>query len=554
VTDGKLVDWSLSSLRPAATWPPPLRTAIEICLASPYPSMVSWGPRFTLFYNDAFWRVLGYEQDPGWLGQPAPDASRELWELIGPALEGVRATGKAAATRELVIPQRAGYGPAMSRFRISCAPIHLEPDAAGGVFCTCEAAMELASGPSLYRYLTTLAHDLRNRLAPIRNAVEMMRLIEVTEPRLRWSRDVIDRQIRQLASWVNDFCDAWRILQGDVTLQKRQVALAEILDAAIGANQPFIDSRRLLVSVHLLQEPIWVDGDVSRLVQAVKNLLMHLAGRVPEGGDIVVTAEEGEAEVSIRLCDSGPPIPRDLLARLFDPLARAAPSSSDRSYGGFSIDISVAQRLVELHGGTIEELSGNAGNTFLIRLPRLVHGRTNGLPEALEGSSSESATHRPEPAPQPPRGQPRRVLLVDDNEAVANSLAMLLAEMGHQVQVAEDGATALEKARLWKPDIVMLDLRLPGVDGYEVARQLRRDTHPQTLQLFAMSAYDPDEERLRAARAAGFDDYICKLTADGQTLAALLGASGGAPLARSLPVSDKPLAPLPAGPRPRSSR
>jgi PAS domain S-box-containing protein len=379
-------------------------------------------------------------------------------------------------------------------------------------------------------FLAMLAHELRNPLAPIRHAVAMMALDEGDPAARRDSRAVIDRQARHLTSLVDDLLDVSRINEGKITLARRPLAVSAFVQAAVEAARPLIDARRHALSVRMPAEPLSVEGDLTRLTQVALNLLNNAAKYTPEGGRIRLTVAAEGASVVVRVADDGEGIAPELLPRVFDLFTQAS-RSLDRAQGGLGVGLTLVRRLVEMHGGAVEAQSAGPGrgSTFTVRLPRL--------------SDSVAAV-----APAPPRAAPavaaapeapRRILLVDDSRDAADTLARLLRRFGHAVEVAYDGPAALAAARRSRPEVVLLDIGLPGLDGYEVARRLRRDPALAGVQLVALSGYGTESDRRRGAEA-GFDAHLVK-PVDLPALRRLLAADpragrspeGGAALERS---------------------
>jgi two-component system CheB/CheR fusion protein len=354
-------------------------------------------------------------------------------------------------------------------------------------------------------FLAMLSHELRNPLAPILNAVELMRVVDPQEPRLRWSRDVIGRQVEHISRLVDDLLEVSRITGGKVRLDLVPVELGEVIRQAVEASRPMIDARRHTLTVTPPPAAVWLKADATRLTQILGNLLNNAAKYTDEGGRIALTARVEGDEAVVRVSDNGVGMSEELLERAFELFAQGD-RSLDRSQGGLGIGLTVARRLVDMHGGSITAHSDgpDRGSQFVIRLP-------------LSDVEPLETTPRQRPTGA---GPGRRVLVVDDNRDAAESLAVLLRAAGHQVETANDGNAALAAARRFVPTAVLLDIGLPGMDGYEVARQLRREPGRPPL-LVAITGYGQEEDR-RQALAAGFDEYLVK-PADFATLTQLLG-------------------------------
>ncbi len=359
-------------------------------------------------------------------------------------------------------------------------------------------------------FLSMLAHELRNPLAPIRNGLHILNTLGNVEPQIRNIRDMLERQVQHLVRLVDDLLDISRITRGKINLKTERVDLAVVVHRAVETCAPLIESRRHRLTV--TAPSVRVSGDAVRLAQVVGNLLHNAAKFTEEVGQIGVTvAREGEQAV-IRVRDSGMGIPPELLGSVFD-LFTQADRTLDRSQGGLGIGLTLVRRLVEMHAGTVEVHSAGAGrgSEFVVRLPLLKdeEPRTRDEGPASAGSS-----------PLLPCAS-RRILVVDDNRDAAESLALLLEVGGHQVRVCHDGPSALGTAAEFCPEAVLLDIGLPGMNGYEVARRLRALPGANGLLLVALTGYGQQEDQ-RLALEAGFDHHLVK-PADLGVLAALLG-------------------------------
>jgi signal transduction histidine kinase/DNA-binding response OmpR family regulator len=357
-------------------------------------------------------------------------------------------------------------------------------------------------------FLSMLAHELRNPLAPIRNAVQILRMRNFSEPDIQLVQDMIDRQVQQLSRLVDDLLDLSRITRGKIRLQTEVVEVASVVARAVETSRPLIDARKHKLTVLLPTEPLRVRGDPVRLAQVLANLLNNAAKYTEEGGRIAVTAERDRDEVVLRVKDTGMGIPPDMLSSIFE-LFTQVDRSLDRSQGGLGIGLTLAHKLVEMHGGRVEAFSAgpNQGSELVVHLPLV----------------AEEVTTPDNGAGKPPGKQRRcRVLIVDDNMDGARSLSMLLDLFGHDVRTCYDGPSALVEAEEFFPEIVLLDIGLPGMDGFEVARRLREQpTCAQTL-LVALTGYGQAED-IRRSREAGFDHHLVK-PADPEALRGLLSS------------------------------
>ena len=345
-------------------------------------------------------------------------------------------------------------------------------------------------------FLAMLAHELRNPLAPIRNTVKLLRQTGANDAASEWGRDVIERQVEQLTRLVDDLLDVSRITRGKIQLQLEPLDLGTVVAGAVETSRPMIDARRHTLRVHLPLRPVPVQGDLVRLTQVVSNLLNNAAKFQEEGGEITVTAERQNDRAVIRVRDRGVGIQPEMLGKVFDLFAQVE-RTVDRSEGGLGIGLSLVKSLVELHGGSIQASSAGRGRgaEFSVSLP----------------CSAPPAAQEEEAAPrclEAPLATPQRVLIVDDNRDAAESLAMVLALRGYDTHVCHDGHEAVALAQRTQPQIVLLDLGLPGLDGFEVCRRLREQGLDKA-RIVAITGYGQDEDR-RRSRDAGFDEHFVK--------------------------------------------
>lgn len=348
-------------------------------------------------------------------------------------------------------------------------------------------------------FLAMLAHELRNPMAPILNALHLLRE-QGGGPAAEQAREVAERQVRHLARLVDDLLDVSRISSGKIHLRKGRVELGEIVARAVETARPLIAARRHELSVSLPDEPIPLEADTARLEQVLANLLNNAAKYTEPGGRLAIEARrEGEAAV-VRVRDNGIGIAPELLPRIFD-LFTQADRSLDRSQGGLGIGLTLVRSLVELHGGSVTAASAGVGkgSEFVVRLPL-------GSPEAL---GETEGTGHPGPPPELVEARPKRVLVVEDNIDGARLMVRLLESSGHQTRVAHDGPSALDAAREQRPDVVLLDIGLPGMDGYQVAEQLRGMEGMERALLVALTGYGQDEDRQRS-HEAGIDFHLIK--------------------------------------------
>jgi PAS domain S-box-containing protein len=344
-------------------------------------------------------------------------------------------------------------------------------------------------------FLATLAHELRNPLAPIRNGLQVLRL-SPDQQTCEQAVTMMQRQVDRIVRLVEDLLDVSRISAGKLDLRKEPVPLREIVRDAVESSQPLIDSMGHKLTVTLPDHPLTVDADFARLAQVISNLLNNSAKYTDRGGHIWLTAERQGREVLISVKDDGIGIAADQLPGLFRMYSQVR-SSLERSQGGMGIGLTLAKRLVEMHGGGIEARSDGPGkgSEFLVRLPLL---EEESLRPARAGMDK----------PTGPKSS-LRVLIVDDNRDAGESLAMLLRVLGHDVRTAPDGQEGLAEAEAFRPDVALVDIGLPKLDGYEVSRRIREQAWGQAMVLVALTGWGQEEDRGRS-RDAGFDEHLFK--------------------------------------------
>ena len=356
-------------------------------------------------------------------------------------------------------------------------------------------------------FLATLAHELRNPLAPIRTGLHVLRC-EVTAEQAAATREMMERQLGHLVRMVDDLLDISRVTLGKITLKKERVDLREVLDSALETTRSLVESGGHELVVCSPKQALPLEVDPTRLSQVFANLINNAAKYTPNGGRIVIAVEAEGTTLRVRVSDTGVGIPADMLPYVFDMFTQVG-RSIERSQGGLGIGLTLVRRLVELHGGSVvaESRGAGQGSSFVVTIPLALR---------------EEATTARTPAPAAPaaRDVGLRILVVDDNVDAAEALAMLLELRGNQTRVAYSGLLALDAASEFRPQVVFLDIGLPGINGYEVARRLRADAIlPQPL-LVALTGWGTDEDR-RQAQAAGFDQHLVK-PVDSSKLAAVL--------------------------------
>jgi signal transduction histidine kinase/CheY-like chemotaxis protein len=348
-------------------------------------------------------------------------------------------------------------------------------------------------------FLATLAHELRNPLAPLGNAVGVLQRHPTNDPIVLQIRDIFDRQVQQMSRLLDDLLDVSRIAQGKVVLQKKAINLAAVVAQAMQMSEPLLKARQLQFEAALPQSEVWLEADPTRLAQIIVNLVNNAAKYTERGGRVWLSIEQEDSQAVLRVRDTGTGIAPELLPHIFD-LFTQAEWPADRAEGGLGIGLALVRRLVELHAGAITASSAGPGkgSEFVVRLPALPATRNKG-----DGQTSHEK--------KPPLSKPisRRILVVDDNVDAAESLALLLQVQGHEVEVAHDGPTALKKAESLRPEVVLLDIGLPRMDGCQVARQMRQQAWGDGTLIVALTGYGQEEDRQRSA-AAGFNAHLVK--------------------------------------------
>ena len=350
-------------------------------------------------------------------------------------------------------------------------------------------------GKRINEFIAMLAHELRNPLAPIANAIAILDTMGPTPAQQRYTK-LIGRQLVHLTRLVDDLLEIGRITSGKIQLRKEQLELGAVVTAAVDSVRPMVEGFRHTLDVALPTEPVHVEGDATRLTQVVVNLVTNAAKYTPEGGRLQVRLERRGAAASLHVLDNGIGMSRQLLETAFDLFVQGE-RALDRSQGGLGIGLSLVRRIVGLHGGaaTAHSAGRGQGTEMIVSLPL---SDREGEPAPAKHNAHDVAS-----------ASSRRVLVVDDNVDAATSLATLLRLSGHTISLAHDGAAALQLAVAEPPDAMLLDLGLPGIDGYEVARRIRAMPDLARTRLIAMTGYGQADDK-RASSKAGFDAHLVK--------------------------------------------
>ncbi|HVS76115.1 MAG TPA: response regulator [Steroidobacteraceae bacterium] len=364
-------------------------------------------------------------------------------------------------------------------------------------------------------FLAMLAHELRNPLAPIHNAVELMRLKPLDDPQLNWARDVIARQLTHLTRLVDDLLDVSRITRGKINLTRQVVELEALISRAVETVHPLFDEHSHQLTLELHEPGVKIFGDPTRLTQAIANVLGNAAKYTDTGGKISLSAMVRGSDVEIRVRDNGIGIKPDLLPHVFE-LFTQLDRNDGRTQGGLGIGLALVQRLIQMHGGEVSAASDGPGQgaEFLIRLPLLreeaepAQSRPPSVPETPPTGSEMASVVAPLVSKETAR-MARRILIADDNNDALESLATLLELSGHEVYTATNGGTALQCAERHLPEVALLDIGMPLLDGYEVAKRIRAQPWGQRITLVALTGWGQDSDR-RRSREAGFDSHLVK--------------------------------------------
>lgn len=368
-------------------------------------------------------------------------------------------------------------------------------------------------------FMALLSHELRNPLSPILNALNVQRQMKTDDPILRQAGDIIERQVGHMVRLVDDLLDISRITKGKLRLTKERVELRVIVNRAAEAARPFIDCRKHEFSMSLPTEAIWVEADPTRLEQVIVNLLNNAAKYTDPGGLIRLSLTKSGEEAVLKVRDNGLGMRPEMLPHVFD-LFTQVDYTLSRSHGGLGVGLALVRTLVEMHDGRVQAFSAglNQGSEFTVILPALASTGERETKVVLERAA--------------PTGPSLQVLVVEDNIDAGDSLSLLLRMHGHKVLVARTGPSALELAPAFHPDVVLLDIGLPGMDGYQVAQRLREKPEFKDVVLCALTGYSPSEADRDRPQQAGFDHHFVK-PVDLKTLFEVLDATEPQALSRN---------------------
>jgi signal transduction histidine kinase/CheY-like chemotaxis protein len=475
-----------------------------------------WGPDLIQFYNDAYMPSFGVGKHPAAMGQRGRDCWQEIWPIIWPQIDDVMTRGIASWNEDQLVPIFRNGRLEDVYWTYGYSPVLDDDGSIGGTLVVCtETTNRVLAAQRLERaqaereqlllnvesasrakdeFLAMLGHELRNPLSPILTALQLMKLRGVQG--IDRERAIIERQVKHVVGLVEDLLDVSRITRGQIELKRDHLRLADVVARAIEQASPLIEQRNHHLEVDISPD-VFVDGDAVRLAQVVSNLLTNAAKYTESGGEIAITTRVDGDDVALEVSDNGIGIARDLLPHVFDAFTQER-QQTDRSIGGLGLGLAIVKNLITSHEGTVDIHSAGKGRgtRVTVRLPiapterqRAARSEPNeGLVRARSGC---------------------QVLLVDDNEDAALLLGESLGSLGHLVRVAFDASAALTIAAQYVPDVALLDLGLPVMDGHELAQRLRAQAGWEKVRFAALTGYAQQHDRDRS-RAAGFDLHLVK--------------------------------------------
>jgi len=346
-------------------------------------------------------------------------------------------------------------------------------------------------------FLAMLAHELRNPLAPISNSIHVLKSASVSDKIREEAAMLVDRQIIQMTHLLDDLLDISRVTQGKIELRFQKIALSEIIAMAVESIAPLRENRQQTISIDISDRPIWLNADKTRMAQIFSNLLNNAVKYTQKGGHIRIEASEDKLGVSVKIKDNGIGIPKEMLPHIFE-LFSQVDSSMERTHGGLGIGLTLVKNLIEMHKGsvTVESEGKGKGSVFTVRLPIQIPAKHENNEMVAESNFTLAA-------------KSYRILIVDDNEASAKTLGWTLEMLGHDIRLAHESFKAIEIAKSYKPDIVMLDIGLPGMNGYEVCEALRKLPSLEACVIIAQTGWG-QKEHMQRSQEAGFDYHLVK--------------------------------------------
>ena len=514
-------DWSNSPLGSPDAWPQSLRSVVDLMLQSRFPMFVAWGADLGFLYNDPYAEILGAKH-PAALGRRFYDIWSEIWPDISPLIDAAM-NGHATYREDLpLVMNRKGYDE-QTWFTFSYSPVRDESGKVAGMFCACTETTNRKHAEDALRaneeqlkeadrrkdeFIAMLAHELRNPLAPIRTGLELIRVSGNTPEAVERVRSMMERQVAHMVRLIDDLLDVSRITSGKIHLQREPTPLSSLLTHAIDANRAAITAKQIQLKVDVPETLCVLDVDPTRFVQVINNLLHNATKFTDSGGSIHVSARAGNQdgtasspELALSVIDSGIGIPADFLPRVFDLFTQGARGSSQP---GLGIGLALARRLVEMHGGRIEARSDGfgSGSEFIIRVPLSTRAPKYQAAETMDGQDVDC-----------------RVIVIDDNRDAASVMAMLVDELGGECETAHDGESGLMAMQTYRPDLALVDIGMPGLDGYETCRRIRRQFGDDLL-VVALTGFGQEQDKEQAA-SAGFNGHLTK-PADPAALGRLL--------------------------------
>ncbi|UBF30487.1 response regulator (plasmid) [Kovacikia minuta CCNUW1] len=509
-------NWPATPIGMISNWDQSLQIALQILLLSKFPMQILWGQDYIQFYNDAYIPILG-KKHPVALGQRGEDCWREVWDFAGPLLNKVMRTGTATWSEDqLLVLERNGY-PEECYFTFSYTPIWEQSGGVGGIFIAvnettqkilserrerelrveAQAAKESAEKANQLKdqFLAVLSHELRSPLNPILGWAKLLLIRELDRNTTRRALEAIERNAKLQAQMIDDLLDISRVLRNKLILDLAPVQFIPIIEDALETVDSNAIAKSIQIQTQFDNTPFHILADSNRLKQAIWNLLSNAVKFTPEAGSIIIQLDYVESFAQLRVSDTGRGISADFLPHVFDHFQQAD-SSTTRTFGGLGLGLAIAKQIIDMHGGYIQADSPGEGQgaTFTVRLPLT----TQPLP--------------PAPTEQPTINQqlsPIHVLVVEDDADNREMLAFTLERYGAKVTSASSAAAAIDTLSHCKPDVLISDIGMPGVDGYRLMQQVRSITQTSHIPGIALTAYVSEADQHQAF-AAGFQAHLPK--------------------------------------------